>query len=67
MNNKVGFFLENEEQLLEHYPKHVYGTYRPQPYYEPETYPCWFKEIAIMNNNDGPDHAMLAYIYEESK
>jgi hypothetical protein len=54
----------NEEELLSEYPKHVYGTYRPQPWSHPEKYPCLWKEIAVMNNSNGSDHVMLAYIYD---
>jgi hypothetical protein len=53
-----------EEQFLQHYPKHIYGKYIPQPYYEPERYPCLATEIATMNNPGGADHVMIAYIYD---
>lgn len=56
--------LKSEEDLLYHYPKHVYGTYRPQPWSTPYQYPCLFKEICVMDNSNGPDHAMLTYIYD---
>lgn len=57
--------LESEGDLVYHYPKHVYGTYRPQPWLEPHSYPCFFKEVAIIDNSNGPDHAVLAYLYPE--
>jgi hypothetical protein len=54
----------SEEQFRQHYPKHIYGKYMPQPWTEPERYPCFATEIAIMNNPNGSDHAMLAFIYD---
>jgi len=56
--------INDEEQFLMYYPEHVRGTYRPQPYYTPEKYPCLCLEIATMNNNNGHDHVMIAYIYD---
>lgn len=56
--------LDSEEDLLYHYPLHVWGTYRPQPYRKPERYPCLFHEVAVVDRSNGPDYAMLAYIYD---
>jgi hypothetical protein len=56
--------LNSEDELLAVYPKHVWGTYRPQPWSTPEKYPCLYKELAVMDNSNGSDHAMLAFIYD---
>ena len=56
--------LESEEHLCRLYPLPKYGHYRPQPYYEPDRYPCWYKEIAVIDRWNGPDEAVLAYLYE---
>lgn len=55
--------LENEEQLRKLYPKPEYGKYRPQPYLEPDRYPCFYREEAFISNNNGPDEIVLAYLY----
>ncbi len=57
--------IESEEKLLKFYPKHIPGRYMPQPHYMPESYPCWYKEICIIDNPCGPDHAVLAYVYPD--
>lgn len=64
---KYWTLLSSEEDLLMYYPPHTRGTYRPQPYFMPEKYPCYFREICCMDNYNGPDYAILAYIYEEEE
>lgn len=55
---------DSEEQFRLNYPKSIYGKYMPQPFTEPERYPCFATEIAVMPNPQGADDAMLAYIYD---
>ena len=52
-----------DEWLRLHYPEEKYGEYRPQPWNDPDCYPFWFKELAVLNNPTGADHAMISYIY----
>lgn len=56
--------LESEEEFRMLYPQPKYGCYRPQPYYDPERYPCWCMEITVIDRYNGPDEAVLAYLYE---
>ena len=56
--------LTCENDLLNYYSKPVYGKYNPQPYSEPERYPCLFIQVCIMHNPNGPDQAVLSYIYD---
>ena len=56
--------IDSEEEFLKQYPKPLYGHYRPQPWCEPERYPCLMKELATISNPNGADYAMLAYIYD---
>ena len=56
----------SHEHFLEIYPKPSYGKYRPQPWSYPDKYPCLFKEIVILSNPNGPDHAVLSFEYDYS-
>ncbi len=56
--------LEKESDLEYHYPKPKWGEYRPQPWTEPHEYPCYFIEVVVMDNPNGADHAILAFIYD---
>lgn len=56
--------LEKETDLDYHYPKEKYGEYRPQPWFKPERYPCYFRQEALINNSNGADDAILSYIYD---
>lgn len=55
---------DSEEQFLQHYPKHIPGQYAPRPFADPERYPCLAHEVAIMPKPQGPDDAIIAFIYD---
>jgi hypothetical protein len=64
LENQGWRLLRSEEDLKLEYPPCKYGEYRPQPFQKPDAYPCYFIELCIMDNRNGADHAMLAYLYD---
>ena len=56
--------ISTMEEFLGRYPKPLHGHYRPQPWCEPERFPCLMKEIATIDNPNGADHVFISYIYD---
>lgn len=53
----------DESDFLNHYPVPKYGTYRPQPWFTPDSYPVLFKEVVVVDNPAGADEVYLSFEY----
>jgi hypothetical protein len=63
--NEQGWeIINDQEEFLRRYPKPKHGHYRPQPWSEPNKYPCLVQELATIDNPNGADHIFIAYIYD---
>ena len=51
--------IKSHEEFLEVYPPTKRGEYRPQPANSPDVYPCLIKQLAIMDNPNGADFAII--------
>lgn len=58
------FVINDKEEFYLHYPKPLYGEYRPQPFTVPEKYPVLVINGNLEYNPNGPDTIHLIYIYD---
>lgn len=56
--------FESKEQFYDCFPAPKYGFYRPQPWHEPDSFPCIVKEICVIHNSNSPDDVVLCIEYD---